>query len=331
MKKVNVAIVGITGLVGNIFLEALDYFDIPIKELKLFASKKSEGKEILFRGKKYLVNEISNTSFINMDFALFSAGKSVALEYAPIAKKSGCIVIDNSSAFREYDDIPLVVPEINMHTISDDSLIIANPNCSTIQSVLPIFALKNYEISRINYTTYQSVSGSGFRGLEDLKLTKSGEKGVFYPADISKTCIPQIDDFLDNGYTKEEMKMVNETKKILGCSTLLVSATCVRVPVPYCHAVSICVDLKNDFEIKDIINDLKKTKGIYVYDDPTKPLYPLSTTAANTNTIFVGRIRKDLSLPNSVLMYVVADNLRRGAAYNAVMIMKEILKGALWQ
>lgn len=322
----NVAIVGATGLVGSTFLQVLAEEKFPIKNLKLFSSEKSKGKIINFMGKDYVVETLNEDSFKGIDIALFSAGASVSKEYAPIAEASGAIVIDNSSFFRNDVDKALVVPEVNIMD-AKISKIISNPNCSTIQAIIPLKALDDkYIVTRVVYTTYQAVSGSGMKGLNDLRGCKNGEEPKFYPYDISKTCIPEIDSALDNGYTKEEMKMVNETRKMLHKPDLLVSATCVRVPVENSHAVSMMVELEKDFEIEDVKHTLESFKGIVLKDDLKNHIYPVAMNSNGNNLVYVGRIRRDLSNKKGLLLYTVADNIRKGAAANAVEIAIEMDK-----
>jgi aspartate-semialdehyde dehydrogenase len=321
MRKYNVAVVGATGLVGRTFLKVLEEYDFPINNLVLYASKRSAGSVINFKGKDYTIVELTHDAFDNIDIALFSAGGSVSLEYAPIAEKKGAIVIDNSSAWRMNEECALIVPEINISDAYNKSAIIANPNCSTIQSVLPLKPLSDkFGLKRVVYTTYQAVSGSGQKGVEDLRRCKEGCKPEFYPYDISNTCIPEIDSFLDDGYTKEEMKMVNETRKILHLDNLPVSATCIRVHVESCHGVMIQVELEKEFTIEEVKEALKEQKGIILYDDPKNHIYPNSIVAKDNDAVYVGRIRKDLSCKNGLLLYCVADNIRKGAAANAVQI-----------
>lgn len=321
MKKYNVAVVGATGLVGRTFLKVLEEYDFPINNLVLYASARSAGKKVLFKGQEYEIVELTHDAFDNIDIALFSAGGSVSKEYCPIAEKKGAVVIDNSSAWRMDDNCSLVVPEINIEDVYSKSNIIANPNCSTIQSVLPLKPLQDkFGLKRVVYTTYQSVSGSGQKGVNDLERCKNGEKPEFYPYDISKTCIPEIDEFLSDGYTKEEMKMVNETRKILHLDNLAVSATCIRVPVESCHGVMIQVELEKEFTIEEVKEVLSKYPGIIVYDDGKNHIYPNSVVAKDQDNVYVGRIRRDLSCENGILLYSVADNIRKGAAANAVQI-----------
>ena len=322
MKSYNVAVVGATGLVGRTFLKVLAEYNFPIKNLVLYASARSAGKSVEYCGKEYIIEELTEDSFDNIDIALFSAGGGVSKQFAPIAAKKGAVVIDNSSAWRMDDDCALIVPEINIEdAYSAKSNIIANPNCSTIQSVLPLKALQDkFGIKKVVFTTYQSVSGSGQKGINDLENCLNGGKNEFYPYDISNTCIPEIDEFLDNGYTKEEMKMVNETRKILHDDSILVSATCIRVPIKACHGVMMQVKLNKDFSLDDIKAALKEQPGVILYDDVKNHIYPNSIVAKDQDNVYVGRIRKDLTEENSILLYCVADNIRKGAASNAVQI-----------
>jgi aspartate-semialdehyde dehydrogenase len=322
MRSLKIAVVGATGMVGQTFLKILDEMPIEIEALYLYASKRSAGKEIEFQGKTLVVLELKedNIKDKDIDYALFSAGGSVSLDFAPIFKQYGIRVIDNSSAWRMDDSIPLVVPEINLDDIKDD-LIIANPNCSTIQSVLPLKALQNdYQIQGVHYTTYQAVSGSGMKGVEDLKKTQNGQEPSNYKYPIYNNVLPQIDVFLDNGYTKEEMKMVHETHKILHID-VPVSATCVRVPVENSHSVSISLNLDKEMDLVHIRGLLSKFPGVTLVDDIKEDLYPIPTMASGTNDVYVGRLRQDLFHKNVLHMFCVADNIRKGAALNAVQIL----------
>lgn len=322
----NVAIVGATGMVGQTFLKVLEEYKFPINELRLFASEKSSGSTVLFNGKEYAIQTLNKNSFNGINFALFSAGAAVSLQWAPLAEASGAIVIDNSKAFRMNDDCSLIVPEININDYKNKRKIIANPNCSTIQSVIPLNALKKYGLKRVIYTTYQAVSGSGIKGVNDYQNTINGENESFYPYNISKTCIPHIDQFLDNGYTKEEMKMIEETRKILHMPNLNVTATCVRVPIVFSHAVSVVVELENEFDLDIVREDFKNQEGLILLDDPINNIYPTSISSNGNDMVYVGRIRRDLSNPKSLMFYCVADNIRKGAASNAVMIAKKIIE-----
>ena len=327
-KKYDVCLVGATGLVGQTFLSVLSEINFPVGRLKLLASSRSAGKIISFNNENFVVEELTVDSFHGYDIAFFAAGGGISLEYAPIARDAGLVVVDNSSAWREDKTIGLVVPEVNFDDVKLNN-IVANPNCSTIQSVIPLAALLPFGLKNVTYTTYQAVSGSGASGQADLVSTLAGDEPQFYPHNISQTCIPEIDVFLDNGYTKEEMKMVNETRKILHLPDLPVSATCVRVPVMNGHAVSVRVELDTDFELEKIINAFDSFEGIIVANDGKNHLYPTSIMANGSESVFVGRIRRDLSAPNSLLFYCVADNIRKGAATNAVQIAQKMIDNDL--
>ena len=327
-KTYKLAIVGATGLVGRTALKVLEEKKLPISEYVFFASSNSAGKEIIFQNKKYIVRELNEHSFDEgFDFAIFSAGSDTAKKYAPIASSHGCIVIDNSSAFRMDKNVPLVVPEVNPEEIKNNKGIIANPNCSTIQAVVPLKALDNkYGIKRIVYSTYQAVSGAGRCGLDDLE---NGAKGIApkkFAHPIYNNCLPHIDVFLDNGYTKEEEKMINETRKILKKPDLKVTATCVRVPVANSHSESINVELENNFELSDVVDTLKEYPGIVLLDDTQNNVYPIATIANNHDEVYVGRIRRDESVENGLNLWVVADNIRKGAASNAVQIVEKLIE-----
>lgn len=326
------AIVGATGLVGSTFLKVLEERNLSNLEYVLFASKKSKGKKIIFMNKEYVVKELTEKSFIDerCDYALFSAGSSVSSKYAPIAAKTGCIVIDNSSAFRMEKDVPLVVPEVNMDDAYINKGIIANPNCSTIQAVIPINILnKYYTVKRVVYTTFQAVSGAGIKGLKDLKNTAMGKKAEKFPYPIYNNCIPQIDIFMENGYTKEEKKMIEETRKILNLPNLNVTATTVRVPVENSHSESINIEFEKEFDIEELKQNLAKEESIVVLDDIKKQIYPIATFATLKDDVFVGRIRRDYSVKSGINMWCVADNIRRGAASNAVFILENLVKKRL--
>lgn len=330
MKKYNIAVVGATGLMGSNIIKVLEERSfIPINEIYFFASERSLGKKISFRGNLFDVIPLTTENIVNMkiDFALFSAGGAISKMFAPIFRDLGCIVIDNSSAWRMEKNVPLVVPEVNGFTALSNHGIIANPNCSTIQCVLPLKALqKAFGIERVKFVTFQAVSGSGMKGINDLVETTNGNPPTFYPHPIFNNCIPHIDSFLENGYTKEEMKMVNETRKILELPNLQVSATCVRVPVQNSHSIDICVELSRDFEIEEIKNSLKAFKGLVVIDSPEQNIYPLATIATGKDEVFVGRIRRDISVKNGVSFFCVADNIRKGASTNAVQILEFLIE-----
>ena len=322
-----IAIVGCTGLVGRTVLKVLEEKSFENCTYTLFASSKSAGEKIQFLGKNYIVCELKENSFDSgFDYAIFCAGGKVSKEFIPIAVKKGCIVIDNSSTYRMDDEVPLVIPEVNPEDIYKNNGIIANPNCSTIQAIVALKPLYDkYGIKRIVYSTYQAVSGAGRYGIEDLE---NGDKNLplkKFPYPIYNNCIPQIDDFTDDGYTKEEHKMINETRKILHDPTLAVTATTVRVPVMNCHSESINIELENDFDIYDIKVLLQNSPGVIVIDDIEKQYYPLASKADGYDEVFVGRIRRDNSIKNGLNIWVVADNLRKGAATNAVQILEKLL------
>ncbi len=322
------AIVGATGLVGSTFLKVLEEKKLPIDEYVLLASKKSAGKEVIFMNKKYIVEELTKDTFLNnrFNYALFSAGSEVSLEYAPIAANNGCIVIDNSSAFRMKDNVPLVVPEVNKEMIEKNNGIIANPNCSTIQAVIPLKVLhERYTLKRVIYSTYQAVSGAGIKGIKDLENTSKGNRATKFIYPIFNNCLPHIDVFLENDYTKEEMKMILETRKILNLPNLNITATCVRVPVKNCHCESINVEFEQEFDILELKQLLNKKDGIVVLDDIKKNIYPLPTFVDGKDEVFVGRIRRDYSVKNGLNFWCVADNIRKGAATNAVQILEELV------
>jgi aspartate-semialdehyde dehydrogenase len=328
MKKANIAIVGATGMVGKTFLKVLDQRNFEIDNLYLFSSKKSAGEVVKFRNKEYIVEELKEDSFSrDIDIALFSAGGSISKKFAPIARGNSVIVVDNSSAWRMDKDIPLVVPEVNPQDINWNNGIIANPNCSTIQSVVPLKVLHdNFKIKRLIYSTYQAVSGSGIAGIMDLENGINGEVNKKYPHQIAYNCIPHIDDFTENGYTKEEIKMIEETKKILNDENIKVTATTVRVPVKYSHSVSINVEFENEFELDKVYELLKSVDGIVVVDDIKNNVYPMPIDVAGKDEVYIGRIRRDFSIDNGINMWVVADNIRKGAATNAVQIAELLLK-----
>lgn len=328
MKEYKLAIVGATGLVGRKVLEILQDYDLPISECAFFATRKSAGTDFFFKGKRCFVQELTEDSFDEgFDYAIFSAGGDVAKQYAPIAASKGCIVVDNSSAFRMDPKVPLVVPEVNPEEIENNNGIIANPNCSTIQAVVPLKALDNkYKIKRIVYSTYQAVSGAGQEGIADLERGLNGEPPVKFPYPIVNNCIPHIDKFLENGYTKEEEKMINETRKILKRPDLKITATTVRVPVINSHSESINVEFENAFDLKELVETLKNAPGVIVQDNPEKNIYPLAQNATGHDESFVGRIRRDFSVESGINFWCVADNVRKGAATNAVQIVKKLIE-----
>ncbi|MBN1065264.1 aspartate-semialdehyde dehydrogenase [Clostridium botulinum] len=325
----NVAIVGATGNVGRKFLEILEERDFPVKNLYLFASKRSEGKTLKFKGEDFLVEETCEENIKNkkIDYALFSAGGDASKEFAPIFASYGAVAIDNSSAWRMDPEVPLVVPEVNPEDIKLHKGIIANPNCSTIQAMPIVKALNDkYGIKRIVYSTYQAVSGAGIQAIKDLE---DGVKGIApkkFPYPIAGNVLPHIDVFLDNGYTKEEEKMINETRKILHYPDLRITATTARVPVLNGHSESINVELNSPFEVEDIFELFRNTNGVTVYDDVRELKYPTPLMVSGKDDVYVGRIRRDFSIDNGLNLWVVGDNIRKGAALNAIQIAEIMIQ-----
>ena len=314
-------------MVGKKIIEVLEERNFPINNFYLLASSRSAGKELEFKGKKYIIEELKETSFDkDIDIAFFAAGGSISEKFVPIAASKGVTAIDNSSAFRMDEQVPLVVPEVNPEDVKWHKGIIANPNCSTIEAMLPLKALhEKYIIKRIVFSTYQAVSGSGVGGYKDLEDGIKGNEPKFYPHSIAYNCLPHIDDFLENGYTKEEMKMVNETRKILHAPSMRITATTVRVPVFYGHSESINVELEKPFELSEARRIIEEMSGVIVMDEPAKNIYPLALLAQDRDEVFVGRIRRDESVENGMNLWVVADNIRKGAATNAVQIAELLL------
>lgn len=334
MKKFNVAVVGATGMVGGKFLEVLTERQLPVDNYYLFASAKSAGKKIDFMGKEHTVIELTKENVTalkgKVDFALFSAGAGVSKEFAPIFAEIGAIVVDNSSQWRMHDDVPLVVPEVNPEDVKWNHGIIANPNCSTIQAVVALKPLYDkFGIKRIVYSTYQAVSGAGVAGYNDLKDGINGVAPKKFPRPIAYNMLPHIDVFMEDGYTKEEWKMIVETRKILHDQSLRITATTVRVPVFYGHSESINVEFCKKCEKQDVVNALENFPGIVVMDDVKNNVYPTPLDAENHDEVFVGRIRMDESVDSGANLWVVADNIRKGAATNAVQIVELLIKNAL--
>ena len=327
MKKYKLALVGATGLVGRTAIKVLEEKNLPISEYVFFASKRSAGSIMELLGQDYVVRELNEHSFYEgFDFAIFSAGGDVSRKFAPIAASKGCIVIDNSSTFRMDKNVPLVVPEVNSEDLKSNSGIIANPNCSTIQAVVALKPLDvKYGIKRVVYSTYQAVSGAGQKGVQDLQDTLNGLEPKKFPHPIANNCLPHIDVFTDSGYTKEELKMINETRKILHKPDLRVTATCVRVPVMNSHSESINVEFENDFDLEELKEVLKNSPGIILMDNPAENIYPLATRATGSDEVYIGRIRRDDSVPFGVNIWVVSDNARKGAASNAIQIMEKLM------
>lgn len=333
LRTYNVAVVGATGAVGTKILETLEKRNFPVNVLKVLSSKRSAGAEIHFRGNSYKVEEAKPESFDEIDIALFSAGGSVSAALAPEAVKRGAVVIDNTSHFRMSPEVPLVVPEVNPEDILKHTGIIANPNCSTIQMVVALKSIYDtYGISRIIVSTYQAVSGTGQKAINELtvqtKQLLNGEEATkeVYPHTIAFNAIPQIDDFLESGFTKEEMKMTNETKKIFGDTNINVTATCVRIPVFNGHSESIYIETIRPFELSEVVHLLETSEGVKLVDDPDKLHYPLASDANGSGETLVGRVRKDLFHPQGLNMWVVADNLLKGAALNAVQIAEKLIE-----
>ncbi|MCL2756269.1 MAG: aspartate-semialdehyde dehydrogenase [Firmicutes bacterium] len=340
---IKIAIVGATGMVGGKMLELLsNEYKVKNSKLFLFSSEKSAGKKIKVNNVEYVCITLNqeNLEIMRPNFVLFAAGGDISKQFIPIVKKLGGISIDNSSAFRMDENTPLVVPEVNKYVLDDPRynvqgvpLVIANPNCSTIQSVVVLKPLEDaFSIKRVIFSTYQAVSGSGKDGIKDFEITKEGKINEFYPHPIYNNLIPHIDVFLENGYTKEEEKMINETRKILGKQDLAITATTVRVPILNCHSVSMNIEFKNDITIEQVKNVLenaeKENKGLVVVDDVQNNVYPMPMIADNKDPVYVGRIRMDSSRQNTINLFCVADNVRKGAATNAVQIMHHIINNA---
>ncbi|NLB42121.1 MAG: aspartate-semialdehyde dehydrogenase [Clostridiales bacterium] len=328
MKKYNIAIVGATGMVGQKFLQVLEERQLPVENYYLFASARSAGKKINFLGKEYTIEELNETCFDgkNIDIALFSAGGGTSQRFAPIAASKGIVVIDNSSAWRMDPDVPLVVPEVNAEHILNHKGIISNPNCSTIQAVVALKPLHDqYQIKRVVFSTYQAVSGAGVAGYNDLERGVRGLPPEKFTYPIFGNVLPHIDVFLENGYTKEEMKMIEETRKILGESSMRITATTVRVPVFHGHSESINLEFEKDFETNELKNVLAEAPGIVVVDDLSQNRYPMPIEAEDKDDVFVGRIRRDESVDSGVNIWVVADNIRKGAATNTIQIAESLI------
>ncbi|MCW7753052.1 aspartate-semialdehyde dehydrogenase [Desulfobotulus sp. H1] len=328
-KLLNVAVAGATGAVGNEMIRGLESRNFPVKSLKLLASSRSVGRTLSFRGQDIAVEELTADSFTGVDIALFSAGGGPSLAFAPHAAAAGCVVVDNSSAWRMDPDVPLVVPEANPEAVAGyvGKGIIANPNCSTIQMLVALAPIhRTYGLKRIVVSTYQAVSGTGKKAIDELSvqtqavLDRADPVCGVYPHRIAFNCLPHIDVFLENGYTKEEMKMVNETRKILGDATIGITATTVRVPVFYGHSEAVNVETRMPFDMKDVRNLLRAAPGVRVVDDPAGNVYPMAIDATGQDDTLVGRIRRDESMENAMNLWIVADNIRKGAATNTIQI-----------
>jgi aspartate-semialdehyde dehydrogenase len=328
MNQPRIAIVGATGVVGQMFLTVLEERKIPFRSLVLFASKKSAGQTISYQGETYTILELNeaNISANLVDVALFSAGGDVSKIYAPLFVKLGAKVIDNSSYFRMHPEFPLVVPEVNPEDLKGELSIIANPNCSTVQAVVALKPLHDrYSLKRIVIATYQAVSGAGSLGIHDLETRADQDHLKKFPYPIHQNLIPHIDVFLENGYTKEEMKMVNEMRKILHLPSLAITATAVRVPVLNAHSEAINVTFEKPLDLNEVRTLLKNAPGVVLYDDLSSLIYPMPSVVSGQDHVYVGRLRIDESFPNTLNMFVVGDNIRKGSATNAVQILKEIL------
>ena len=331
MRSWNVAVVGATGLVGRTMVRVLEERKFPVGELRLLASARSAGKTIEFRGRAVAVEELTSESFRpGVEIALFSAGATVSAMFAPIAAASGVLVIDNSSAFRMDETVPLVVPEVNPHALSGSRGIIANPNCSTIQMVVVLKPLHDrWKVRRVVVATYQSVTGAGKRGVDQLASELAGNASVAerkFPHPIAMNVLPHIDVFYEDGSSREERKMVQETQKIMNDPSIAVTATCVRVPVLGGHSEAVNVELERPFRLEELREALSLAPGVTVVDDPAHDLYPMPITARDTDGVFVGRVRRDETVPNGVNLWIVSDNLRKGAATNAVQIAEEWIR-----
>lgn len=322
-----VAVVGVTGMVGKVMLEILTERNFPVTELLPVASEKSVGKSVEFRGKSYNIIGLDDAVKQQPDIALFSAGGEISLQWAPKFAEKGTIVIDNSSAWRMHEDIKLIVPEINGNLLTKDDKIIANPNCSTSQLVMVLQPLHQaYKIRRVVVSTYQSVTGTGVKAVEQLENEMAGKTGeMAYPYPIFQNAIPHCDVFLENGYTREEMKLIDETKKILGDDSVLVTATAVRIPVIGGHSESVNITFDKDFSLSAVKRMLNETPGVSLKDNPDTKTYPMPIYAQGKDDVFVGRIRRDETAKNSLNLWIVADNLRKGAATNTVQIAEYML------
>ena len=326
-----IAVVGATGMVGNVMLKVLEERNLPINKLLLVASERSVGTELFYQNKKIKVIGLNEALNAKPDIALFSAGGSTSLEWAPKFASLGTTVIDNSSAWRMEKDIKLIVPEINANLLSSEDKIIANPNCSTIQMVMALAPLhRKFKIKRLVVSTYQSITGTGVKAVKQLKNEISGTSGEnAYPHQIHKNALPHCDIFLENNYTREEMKLVHETHKILGDNKIAITATAVRIPVVGGHSESVNVEFENHFEINQIQKILSQTPGLEILDDPKKNEYPMPINAEGKDTVYVGRLRRDNSIPNGVNLWIVSDNLRKGAATNTIQIAEYLIKNNL--
>lgn len=334
-EKYNIAVAGATGAVGREIVKILEERKFPVGELRLLASEKSAGEGIEFRGEEIIVRKLEDEDFKDVDIGLFSPGASVSKVHAPRAAKAGCVVIDNTSEFRMDSDVPLVVPEVNPEAIAGykKKNIIANPNCSTIQLVVALKPIHDrFGVKRVVVSTYQSVSGAGKKAMDELSahvrhlFNMETPQPKEFPHQIAFNCIPQIDVFTEDGYTKEELKLVNETKKIMGDDSIKLTATAVRVPVFICHSEAVNVETEDEIDPDEVREVLREAPGVEVIDDPEKGLYPLAVSSAECDEVFVGRIRRDDTVPHGINMWVVSDNLRKGAALNTVQIAEVLIR-----
>jgi len=337
-RTFNVAVVGATGAVGTQMLACLEERDFPVSDIRLLATAKSVGRKLRFKGAQIAVEELTESSFEGIDIGIFSAGGATSERFSPVAARSGCVVVDNSAAWRMDPAVPLVVPEVNPHAVAGytNKGIIANPNCSTIQMIVALAPIhRKVGIKRIVVSTYQAVSGTGKKAIDELQqqteaiIKKESPECKVYPHRIAFNCLPQIDVFLENGYTKEEMKMVNETRKILEDETIAVTATTVRVPVFYGHSESVNIETRKPITADEVRTLLKTAPGVIVADDPSRGVYPMPIDAVGKDETFVGRIRADESIANGINMWIVADNIRKGAATNAVQIAEILVRDYL--
>lgn len=326
-----IALIGATGLVGSVMVKVLEERNFPCTVFVPAASERSVGKEVVFRGRSYKIVSIGEAVEARPDLAIFSAGGNVSRQWAEKFSETGTYVVDNSSAWRMHNQVPLVVPEVNGHTLKPDTRIIANPNCSTIQMVLALWPLhRAYRIKRLVVATYQSVTGTGVKAVKQLDNEREGRQGeMAYPHPIDLNCFPHGGEFSDNGYTSEELKLLFETQKILEAPEIKVTATVVRIPVVGGHSVAVNIEFENDFDIHEVRNLLDATPGIIVQDNPSQNIYPMPRFAQNKDEVFVGRIRRDYSVTFGLNMWIVADNLRKGAATNAIQIAQKLIEKGL--
>ena len=323
-----VAVVGVTGVVGTVMLSLLDKRKFPITQIIPVASEKSVGNQIRFQGKNYTIVSLNDAVAMKPDIALFSAGGSISMEWAPKFADIGTRVVDNSSAWRMDSTKKLIVSEVNSETLTDDDYIIANPNCSTMQMLVVLAPLhKRFNIKRLVISTYQSVSGTGKNAIDQLYSERNGsDSEKVYPYSIDQNLLPHCDVFEEGGYTKEENKLINETKKILNDNSIQITSTAVRVPIEICHGESVNIEFEDDFKLEEVFSVLKNSPGLIVEDEPEKNLYPMPINASNKDEVFVGRIRRDFSINSGLNLWIIADNLRKGAATNTIQIAEKLIE-----